>query len=50
MAIGDVTVNDAADLAATGVAGLAVVRGIMHADDPEAYCRELLSGFEEGAR
>ena len=50
VAIGDVTAEDAADLAATGVAGLAVVRGIMHADDPEIYCRELLSGFDEGAR
>ena len=50
VAIGDVTADDAAALAATGVAGLAVVRGIMHADDPEAYCRELLSGFDEGAR
>ncbi|MTD91046.1 thiamine phosphate synthase [Corynebacterium hiratae] len=50
VAIGDVTAEDAADLAATGVAGLAVVRGIMHAADPEAYCRELLAGFDEGAR
>ena len=50
VAIGDVTADDATDLAATGVAGLAVVRGIMHAEDPEAYCRELLSGFDEGAR
>lgn len=50
VAIGDVTADDAADLAATGVAGLAVVRGIMHADDPEAYCRRLLAGFDEGAR
>lgn len=50
VAIGDVTVEDAADLAATGVAGLAVVRGIMNAEDPEAYCRALLSGFDEGAR
>ena len=50
VAIGDVTADDAADLAATGVAGLAVVRGIMHAEDPEAYCRELLAGFDEGAR
>ncbi|MGV0367790.1 thiamine phosphate synthase [Corynebacterium aurimucosum] len=50
VAIGDVTVEDAADLAATGVAGLAVVRGIMNAEDPEVYCRDLLSGFDEGAR
>ena len=50
VAIGDVTADDAADLAATGVAGLAVVRGIMHATDPEAYCRTLLAGFDEGSR
>ncbi|OFT63376.1 thiamine phosphate synthase [Corynebacterium sp. HMSC05E07] len=50
VAIGDVTADDAADLAATGVAGLAVVRGIMHATDPEAYCRSLISGFDEGSR
>ncbi|MEO5303627.1 thiamine phosphate synthase [Corynebacterium sp. c25Ua_47] len=50
VAIGDVTAEDAADLAATGVAGLAVVRGIMNAADPETYCRELLAGFDEGAR
>ena len=50
VAIGDVTADDAADLAATGVAGLAVVRGIMNAEAPEAYCRKLLSGFDEGAR
>ena len=50
VAIGDVTAEDAAYLAATGVAGLAVVRGIMNAADPETYCRELLAGFDEGAR
>lgn len=50
VAIGDVTSADAADLAATGVAGLAIVRGIMNAADPEIYVREVLGGFEEGAR
>lgn len=49
VAIGDVTSDDAADLAATGVDGLAIVRGIMNADDPEAYVREVLAGFEAGS-
>nr|WP_293771258.1 thiamine phosphate synthase [uncultured Corynebacterium sp.] len=48
VAIGDVTVDDAAALAATGVAGLAVVRGIMNAPDPQGYCAELIRRFEEG--
>ncbi|MFC6145406.1 thiamine phosphate synthase [Corynebacterium nasicanis] len=46
VAIGDVTADDAADLAATGVAGLAVVRGLMNADDPRAYAARLVAGFE----
>lgn len=48
VAIGDVTADDAAELAATGVDGLAVVRGIMNAPDPAAYCERLLSEFEKG--
>lgn len=50
VAIGDVTADDAADLAATGVAGLAVVRGLMNADDPRAYAARLVEGFEEGQK
>lgn len=50
VAIGDVTADDAADLAATGVAGLAVVRGLMNADDPAAYAARLIAGFEEGRK
>ena len=50
VAIGDVTADDAADLAATGVAGLAVVRGLMNADDPRAYAARLVEGFEEGRK
>lgn len=48
VAIGDVTKDDAADLAAVGVDGLAIVRGIMHAQDPEEYVRGVIAGFEAG--
>lgn len=48
VAIGDVTREDAADLAGTGVDGVAIVRGIMHAEDPEAYVRGVIEGFEAG--
>ena len=50
VAIGDVTADDAYDLARQGVDGLAIVRGIMHADDPTAYCRRVLAEFDRGAR
>ena len=49
VAIGDVTADDAFDLARQGVDGLAIVRGIMHADDPTAYCRRVLAEFDRGA-
>lgn len=45
VAIGDVRAADAADLAATGVAGVAVVRGFMNAQDPAAVARDILAGF-----
>ncbi|SCX12523.1 thiamine phosphate synthase [Corynebacterium jeikeium] len=47
VAIGDVHAEDAADLAATGVAGLAIVRGIMQAEDPKAYAESVVSQFSE---
>ncbi|QGU04912.1 thiamine phosphate synthase [Corynebacterium comes] len=50
VAIGDVTADDAGVLAGTGVAGLAVVRGLMGAADPAAYAQRLISGFEQGRR
>ena len=50
VAIGDVTADDAQVLAGTGVAGLAVVRGLMDAADPGAFARRLLDGFEAGRR
>ena len=50
MAIGDVTADDACDLARAGVDGLAIVRGIMHADDAKAYCERVIAEFERGAQ
>ena len=50
VAIGDVTADDAYVLAAQGVDGLAIVRGIMHADDPKAYCDRVVAEFDRGAR
>jgi len=50
VAIGDVRAGDAADLAATGVAGLAVVRGLMEAAAPQEYAARLIAGFEEGQK
>ena len=50
VAIGDVTADDAPALAHTGVAGLAVVRGLMESDDPTRYVQRLLTGFGEGLR
>ena len=45
VAIGDVRAEDAADLAATGVAGVAIVRGVMNSPDPRATARQVLTGF-----
>lgn len=45
VAIGDVTVDDVADLAATGVDGVAIVRGIMNAEDPQAYVEQVTASF-----
>lgn len=49
VAIGDVTADDAFDLARQGVDGLAIVRGIMHADDPRAYTERVIAEFDRGA-
>lgn len=43
VAIGDVTPADAAALARTGVAGVALVRAVMEAPDPAAVVHEVLS-------
>lgn len=48
VAIGDVTKADAPALSSTGVSGLAVVRGLMHAEDTQAYARKMIAGFERG--
>lgn len=45
VAIGDVGPQDAPALAATGVAGVAVVRAIMTADHPEDVVHQILSAF-----
>lgn len=45
VAIGDVRAEDATDLAATGVAGVAIVRGFMNSADPRATARQVLTGF-----
>lgn len=48
VAIGDITPADVPALAATGVAGVALVRAIMGATDVGAVVREVLAGFAEG--
>lgn len=50
VAIGDVTVDDARALAHSGVGGLAIVRGIMHAPDPKLYCKKVIAEFDQGQR
>jgi thiamine-phosphate pyrophosphorylase len=45
VAIGDVQPADVPALAATGVAGVALVRAIMNAPEPGAVVREVLEGF-----
>lgn len=50
VAIGDVTADDAYALAAQGVDGLAIVRGIMHAEDPGAYCARVVAEFERARK
>lgn len=50
VAIGDVQPEDTADLAATGVAGVAVVRAVMDAADPGDVVRRILREFEADHR
>ncbi|MGW9552069.1 thiamine phosphate synthase [Citricoccus zhacaiensis] len=45
VAIGGVTPADAAALAGTGVAGVALVRALMEATDPSVVVREVLAAF-----
>ncbi|WKD57079.1 Thiamine-phosphate synthase [Corynebacterium capitovis DSM 44611] len=48
VAIGGITADDACDLAQTGVAGVAIVRGVMNASDPRAYVEKVITEFERG--
>lgn len=45
VAIGDVGVADVPALAATGIAGVAVVRAVMDAADPRQVVADILTGF-----
>lgn len=45
VAIGDVTPADVPALAATGIAGVAVVRALAEAEDPAAVVRAIIGGF-----
>ena len=45
VAIGDVTPDDVAELVGTGIAGVAMVRHVMEADDPAAVVRGVLADF-----
>lgn len=49
VAIGDVHASDAADLAARGVAGVAIVRGFMRAEDPRAMAASIVKDFDRVA-
>lgn len=45
VAIGDVTPADVPELAATGIAGVAISRGFMQADDPKSVAESVVAGF-----
>jgi thiamine-phosphate pyrophosphorylase len=45
-AIGGIDVSNAAEVAAAGAPGLAVVRAVRDADNPEAAARELLQALD----
>lgn len=48
VAIGDVTADDAENLARTGVDGVAIVRGIMNAEDPRGYVERVVAAVDRG--
>ena len=48
VAIGDVQVDDVAALATTGIAGVAMVRAVMAADDPAAVVAQAIAAFDRG--
>lgn len=45
VAIGDVSIADVGELSATGVAGVAISRGFMQADDPRELAQSILDEF-----
>lgn len=45
VAIGDVTPADVPELAATGIAGVAISRGFMQTDDPKRVAESVVAGF-----
>ncbi|UCC73543.1 MAG: thiamine phosphate synthase [Gemmatimonadota bacterium] len=48
--IGGITPDNAAEVAAAGAAGVAVISAVMAAPDPEAAVRSLLEAWERGKR
>ena len=48
VAIGGITAQDVPSLAGTGIAGVALVRELMDADDPERAAREIVAALESG--
>ena len=48
VAIGGITAQDVPSLAGTGIAGVALVRELMDADDPERAAREIVSALASG--
>ena len=48
VAIGGITAQDVPSLAGTGIAGVALVRELMDADDPERAAREIVSALDSG--
>lgn len=48
VAIGDITVRDARALAGTGVAGLALCRGLMSSPDPRRDAARIVAAFRDG--
>ena len=49
VAIGDVTEADVAALAATGIDGVAMVRGFMNVSHPDEFAARILNLFDQGA-
>lgn len=48
VAIGGIAVEDVPALTRTGIAGVALVRGLMNADDPERAARDVIAAVEHG--